>query len=73
MKRRNSESVIPTDPGALLDYSQAGALLAIGRTTLSKLVKNGEIPTVQINSCVRFRRSALLDWVQKLETSKQKP
>lgn len=72
MKRNNSES-IPSDPDSLLDYAAACSLLAVGRTTLSKLVKTGEIPTVQINSCVRFRRSTLLEWAKQLETSKQKP
>jgi len=39
----------------LLTYDEAGEYLAVGRTTMYDLVARGELPTVKIRRCTRFK------------------
>ena len=41
--------------GGLLTYDQAAGYLAVGRTTMYDLVGKGDLPTVKIRRCTRFR------------------
>ena len=41
--------------GGLLTYEQAAGYLAVGRTTMYDLVGKGDLPTVKIRRCTRFR------------------
>lgn len=70
MKRDSSnqnQDVVTRDPDALLTYREAGALLRVGRTKLTQLVKMGIVPVVRIGSSVVFRRASLLAWIEKQE------
>lgn len=62
-----TQDVVTRDPDALLTYKEAGALLRVGRTKLTQLVKAGIIPVVRIGSSVFFRRASLLAWIEKQE------
>ena len=61
------QNVVTRDPDALLTYKEAGALLRVGRTKLTQLVKKGVVPVVRIGSSVYFRRASLLAWIEKQE------
>ena len=70
MKRdslNQTQDVVTRDPETLMTYKEAGALLRVGRTKLTQLVKNGIIPVVRIGSSVGFRRASLLAWIEKQE------
>lgn len=70
MKRdslNQTQDVVTRDPDALLTYKEAGALLRVGRTKLTQLVKKGVVPVVRIGSSVYFRRASLLAWIEKQE------
>ena len=70
MKRdslNQTQDVVTRDPDALLSYKEAGALLRVGRTKLTQLVKKGVVPVVRIGSSVYFRRASLLAWIEKQE------
>ena len=44
------------NPGRrLLTYDEAGEYLTVGRTTMYDLVAKGELPTVKIRRCTRFK------------------
>ena len=62
-----TQGVVTRDPDALLTYREAGALLRVGRTKLTQLVKMGIVPVVRIGSSVVFRRASLLAWIEKQE------
>lgn len=62
-----TQDVVTRDPDALLTYKEAGALLRVGRTKLTQLVKMGIVPVVRIGSSVVFRRASLLAWIEKQE------
>ena len=62
-----TQGVVTRDPDALLTYREAGALLRVGRTKLTQLVKKGIVPVVRIGSSVVFRRASLLAWIEKQE------
>ncbi|MBR5161031.1 MAG: helix-turn-helix domain-containing protein, partial [Thermoguttaceae bacterium] len=55
-----------------LTYKEAGALLRVGRTKLSLLVKKGIVPVVRIGSSVFFRRASLLVWIEKQEQKERR-
>ena len=70
MKRdslNQTQDVVTRDPDALLTCKEAGALLRVGRTKLTQLVKKGVVPVVRIGSSVYFRRASLLAWIEKQE------
>lgn len=68
MKRDSlNQTVIACDSEVLLTYKEAGALLRVGRTKLTQLVKKGVVPVVRIGSSVYFRRASLLAWIEKQE------
>ncbi|HIG17518.1 MAG TPA: DNA-binding protein, partial [Candidatus Handelsmanbacteria bacterium] len=46
----------------LLTYDEAGEYLAVGRTTMYDLVAKGDLPTVKIRRCTRFKREDLEDY-----------
>ena len=66
------QSIISRDPDALLTYKEAGALLRVGRTKLTQLVKKGVVPVVRIGSSVYFRRASLLAWIEKQEQKERR-
>lgn len=50
----------------LLTVVAAGRLLAVGRTTVYELIKNGELPTVHIGRSCRVPAEAVADYVGRL-------
>ena len=54
----------------LLTYDEAGEYLAVGRTTMYDLVAKGELPTVKIRRCTRFKPEDLEDYI-KLQTCRR--
>ena len=62
---------IPSDPDSLLSYRQAAALLGVSERTIWSVAQAGEIPTIRIGRCVRFRRAAVIDWIRQREVVRQ--
>jgi excisionase family DNA binding protein len=54
----------------LLTYDEAGEYLAVGRTTMYDLVAKGDLPTVKIRRCTRFKREDLEDYIES-QTSRR--
>jgi excisionase family DNA binding protein len=50
---------------ALLTLDEAAGLLSVSPRTVSRLLRNGEIPTVRIGRLVRVRTSDVQEWVQR--------
>lgn len=52
--------------GDLLDETQAAALLAVSKGTLSVWRSTGRyaVPFLKVGACVRYRRSELEAWLQ---------
>lgn len=48
----------------LLTYDEAGAYLTVGRTTMYDLVAKGELPTVKIRRCTRFKTEDLDEYIE---------
>jgi len=46
----------------LVDIDEAAERLSIGRTTLYRLIRSGDIPTVRIGRSVRVPAQALERW-----------
>ncbi len=57
----------------LLTPEQAAASLAIGRTKVFELLRNGELESVRIGSCRRIPSEALQDYVFRLRRSAPEP
>ena len=55
------------DPDALLTYRQVAALAGVSERTIWTAAASGEIPPIRIGRCVRFRRSAVHEWLRELE------
>ena len=53
---------------ALLTLDEAASILSLSPRTLSRLLRNGEIPTVRIGRLVRVRTSDLHSWVERQAT-----
>ncbi len=53
------------NPGRrLLTYDEAGEYLAVGRTTMYDLVAKGDLPTVKIRRCTRFKLEDLEEYIE---------
>jgi len=52
------------EPG-WITYEQAQLLVGLGRTTLWRLVKSGEIKCAQIGRAVRLNRASLEDYMER--------
>lgn len=63
----------PLDPDRLLTADEAGALLGIGRSLLWSLAARGELPSLHLGRLRRFRRSALLAWIEARERREVRP
>jgi excisionase family DNA binding protein len=50
---------------ALLTLDEAAGVLSLSPRTLSRLLRDGEIPTVRIGRLVRVRTSDLHSWVER--------
>jgi excisionase family DNA binding protein len=50
---------------ALLTLEEAAGILSLSPRTLSRLLRDGEIPTVRIGRLVRVRTSDLHAWVER--------
>ena len=57
----------------LLTVAEAAAILRLGRSTLYRLVEDGEIETVRIGRAVRFEATAVDDFIQRNRTSQRGP
>ena len=56
--------VAPADPGHLLDFQEARALLRVSRNTLYRLAAAGRLPgATKVGKSWRFHRALLLDWL----------
>lgn len=56
-----------TNEPELLSTRQAAALLGVGIRTVGRWCALGVIPHVKIAGTVRFRRAALMAWVEERE------
>ena len=65
-----SERLSVAQPGRLLlTVEEAARLLGIGRTTMFRLIKSGEVESVQIGRLRRIRPDALTAYTQRLTTA----
>jgi DNA binding domain, excisionase family len=65
-----SERLSVAQPGRLLlTVEEAAARLGIGRTTMFRLIKSGEVESVQIGRLRRIRPDALTAYTQRLTTA----
>lgn len=53
------------DREPLLDSHEAAAILKVHPRTLQRLVQRGEITAVHVGKLLRFRASALSDWIDR--------
>lgn len=60
IRNENAESFVPL----LLTPQQAANSLAISSSLLWRLTRQGTIPSVRINRCLRYDPSALKKWVE---------
>jgi len=56
----------------VLDVKKACKVLKLSKTTVNKLVKNGELPAVRIGDKWRFNRDQLLEWLRVTGAGNQK-
>jgi excisionase family DNA binding protein len=47
-----------------LTYEEAGRLVGLGRTTLWRLIRNGDIKTARVGRAVRIERRSLEDYLR---------
>ncbi len=55
----------------LLKPSEVTQILGIGRSLVYELIARKEIPSVRIGRCIRVRRAALEEWLDKQECQRQ--
>ena len=60
------EDVVPNRPG-LITVRQLSEMLNVSQKTLYSAVAKGRIPYLKIGSSVRFRPSAIREWLKNRE------
>jgi excisionase family DNA binding protein len=58
----------PIDSDGLMTAKQAAAMLAISARSLWSMTNARAIPCVRLGRSVRYRRGALVDWINQNET-----
>jgi excisionase family DNA binding protein len=48
-----------------ITYEEAQRLTSLGRTTLWRIVKSGEVKTARVGRTVRLRRESLEDYMER--------
>lgn len=56
----------------ILDIEEAGKILKLSKTTISKLAKEGELPAGRIGNRWRFIRNQLFEWLRMTAAGNQK-
>ena len=59
----------PPDAALLLTVRQTAAILQLGVRTIWRLARDGDLPAVSIGRCRRWRRSDVVDYVNRLRQS----
>ena len=62
-----SSNTTDTNGTLLLKTPQAAKLLGISPRKLWELANCGEIPSLRIGRCLRFRKKSLEEWIEKQE------
>lgn len=57
----------------LITINEAVRLLALGRSTIYGLIRDGEIPVVKIGRSIRFVRKDLEEWAKRHTRYERKP
>ena len=60
-------------PGGILTIEELSAYLKIPRSTLYKLVREGEIPSQKVGRHWRFRKEAIDRWLDETWAEEPKP
>jgi len=55
--------VFPTPVEPLIDANKAAAILHVHPVTAREMAATGEIPSLKLGRCWRFRASALNEWI----------
>jgi len=61
----------PSSPPLLLTITEAGRLLAVGRTTVYELIGRGDLPVVHIGRACRVPVAALEAYVDRLQAAER--
>lgn len=56
-----------SDEDRLLSVQEAADLMQISAYTLREWARDGKVPAIRLGKLWRFRRLALLDWVESQE------
>ena len=59
--------IAPLDPDALLDAVQVAEIIGMKKGYVWKLARDDQIPHVRFGMRMRFRRQAILAWVEQRE------
>ena len=60
-----NEQISTFDPLETLTIPESAALLHVSRPTVTKYIKNGELPSVLIGRCRRIRRTDLEAFIER--------
>jgi len=53
----------------LLNAAEVAELLAVPESWVREHTRNGSMPRIQLGRYIRYRREAVLGWIDSLETS----
>jgi excisionase family DNA binding protein len=57
----------PSVANSLMSVREVAAYLGIGRSTVYRLLRDGELPSIKVRAGRRFRRAAIERWVAARE------
>lgn len=58
---------VPVELPAMLTSEEARVFLRVNRTTFYQLLREGKLPAIKVGRQWRFRRTALLAWIEAQE------
>lgn len=56
------------EPESYLSINQVSERLAIGRSSVEKMIREDGLPIIRIGALIRIKNSSLQDWLEKRES-----
>ncbi len=71
--RPAEENLMETKPEDVLTIEELAVYLKVSKSTLYKIVRQGDIPSQKVGRHWRFRKKAIDNWLERTQTNELHP